>query len=111
MQFEKCNRREHCITPMGQLKLSDGDVPILPLKFSVSCQCLCLHSMGRVRVSVRLCEFRASERKAQQMGCMSPCTAQAINPVKAIYSDGFQTSQYKERCIYFHAGVTAQNMW
>lgn len=51
MQFEKCNRREHCITPMGQLKLSDGVVPILPLKFSVSCQCLCLHSMGRV------CEF------------------------------------------------------
>jgi len=93
---------------MGQLKLSDGIVPILPLKFSVIAAGGYVHAAQVVCVSV--CEFRASEHKAQHMGCMPSCTAQEINPIKAIYSHGFQTSQYTGRCIYFHAGVTAQKI-
>lgn len=51
MKFKRCNKRVHFITLMGQLKLCGGTLPVLPLKFTGSCKCLCVHSMGGV------CEF------------------------------------------------------
>lgn len=104
MKLKRCRKRAHCTSLMGQLKWSNGIVPILPDIQCGGCRhtlCVC---------SLVLC-VSAGEHKAQQMGCMSLRTAQAVNPNEPIDSDGFQTSQWTGRCVCFHAGVTAQKIW
>lgn len=79
-------KRTCCTSLIGQLKSSDGIV--LTLKFTIIAAGACVCAAW----AVCLFEFRVSEHKAQQMRCVSPCTDQAVNPIKAIYSDGSQIS-------------------